>query len=822
MSGMTGRLPAKGLSEAQIRTFLQSVLPAISKTHNRSLVYGRLHSLDSYAFETISARLRIVANAEMHQETTSSLSGLLKAQADDIWTLGLLCLALACGIRCPVDGIFGSRLRDGDISDLSADVVDLESELFDLIISMRSSDQEPSGSSSVLSLPHLPHISRRFADFLLHVLQSDWRQRPSARELLEEPSSFVTLKASAAALPSTLFPVKRPFQRRQPAVPDEDEKARMAPTPWSRLRAAGTSLSSVSQTRPRRSSQAALPRPSSVSVFESPVTRYTSPARPVSTTQSRRSALQDISNVARANLSTESIRPEKLNSPAWRDDTTLFADEEQDSHGHGSTSSIHNKPRHSETHFSKLNKLSRYARTAHRQAMQNLLVDDISGTRGDEAERRTGAAAGSFRIEGRLCDRISPQHRYSRSGKAVREVSFNFSTGRRREASPEAEQEESTWTDSVDGDDEEREHSSARTAATALSSRTHDRRERGGRNASFAPSKSAEIPMQSTPPRPSSRLPDITRETTTQKATTTMQPLPTLAQRRLVRRALGSPEMNAPWSSGVVGRSYSGDAKSTSLRPDVSRSPSPSPSLQRKGQNDEELNKFKADDHTHDQTRVSTKKPITPTRFLRGDTPELQSPKRGSNPTNSPFSVTAAEAETADAAPPPPLDLRGLGGIKQRTRYGKAFVLPAARRATVRGNDGTGVVDTVVIALRGEARGVGIQAEIVPCTSRQTRAHNGQGTEQSTIKLSVGALRAEHEPGSDVPGQLEKWHTWTLDPEQLNAEIGGSERQRTTEGRKKRGRSSDEPPDWVLRVYAHLCRWAQRRRQDFLQRAQAS
>ncbi|KAE8234266.1 hypothetical protein CF326_g685 [Tilletia indica] len=747
-SASAGFLPAKGLSEAQVRTFILSILPEVNKGHNKPAFYGNLHRLDSYVLEHTS-RVRIVTVPKRPENPIESATGLLKAQEEDIWSIGLLSLALVCGIRTTIRGIFGSRLREGNLSGLVSEDPDLEEELFDLIASLRQKEEVSLFGPS--SQPNLPHISRHFADFLVQILQADWRRRPYAKDLLDGEFAFLHAHRPSASLPSTLFPVQRPFQRRVSAPIACSLEADDESSTWSRLREAETSFGHLRTTRVR----------SSLPVLSPLQRKSASPKIPTRShkegppERKARTPLHDISNIAQGDITVEHQQRERYPLPEWRDDTTLLED----------VASPMTRPSKRGQHLLALAKLSQHVNPGHKQdlthAVEELSLPPKPSPR-TEAERRPLT--------------VSPEYRYSRSRRAS--LAETPVRSRSRTFHP-AETEISTWSDSeVEEEHEEQERRSS------ISHKSRSFAAGGMRRSSSRDVETAETsgPMQSTPPRPTRK---VVQQSPTAKGVQA-SPGPTLAQKRLVRRALGSPEMNAAWSSK---RSSKLSNRSTTQEDSLSLA-----SAQR-----ERSTRVRSDDDgdVYD-VGVKASNFVTPARVPKSGSGVVSSATRSSMFPASPFS-SAGSTE-----PPPLLDLRGLEGIRQRTRYGKIYVLPNADEATrSRAKDRPQkirlVKKTVLIALRGEGRGVGIQADVESISSKTTSAWA-----LPSITVSVGVLQPSDQ-ASDVPGRLANWQSWKINLQRKDDEEDGE----------------DVPPDWVLRVYAHICRWAQRRRQDLLRRVHA-
>ncbi|KAE8254282.1 hypothetical protein A4X13_0g3481 [Tilletia indica] len=777
-SASAGFLPAKGLSEAQVRTFILSILPEINKGHNKPAFYGNLHRLDSYVLEHTS-RVRIVTVPTRPENPIESATGLLKAQAEDIWSIGLLSLALVCGIRTPIRGIFGSRLREGNLSGLVSGDVDLEEELFDLIASLRQKEEVSLFGPSLQ--PNLPHISRHFADFLVQVLQADWRRRPYAKDLLDGEFAFLHAHRSSASLPSTLFPVQRPFQRRVSAPIACSVEAGDESSTWSRLREAETSFGHLRTTRVR----------SSLPVLSPLQRKSASPKIPTRShkegppERKARTPLQDISNIAQGDITVEHQQRERYPLPEWRDDTTLLED----------VASPMTRPSKRGQHLLALAKLSQHVNPGHKQdlshAVEELSLPPKPSPR-TEAERRPLT--------------VSPEYRYSRSRRAS--LAETPVRSRSRTLHP-AEPEISTWSDSeVEEEHEEQER------RLSISHKSRSFAAGGMRHSSSRDVETAETsgPMQSTPPRPTRK---VVQQSPTAKGVQA-SPGPTLAQKRLVRRALGSPEMNAAWSSK---RSSKLSNRSTTQEDSLSLASAQRERSTRVLSDDDgdvydavaKVSNFVTPAQRKSSTRVRSDGDgevydvgvkasnfVTPARVPKSGSGVVSSATRSSMFPASPFS-SAGSTE-----PPPLLDLRGLEGIRQRTRYGKIYVLPNADEATQsRAEDRPQkirlVKKTVLIALRGEGRGVGIQADVESISSKTTSAWA-----LPSITVSVGVLQPSDQ-ASDVPGRLENWQSWKINLQRKDDEEDGE----------------DVPPDWVLRVYAHICRWAQRRRQDLLRRVHA-
>ncbi|CAD6960883.1 unnamed protein product [Tilletia controversa] len=156
---------------SESRSASAGILPAkeINKGHNKPAFYGNLQRLDSYVLEH-SSRVRIAVVPTRPELPIGSATTLLKEQAEDVWSIGLLSLALFCGMRTPIGGIFGSLLKEGNLSGLGPEDADLEAELFDIIASLRQSEDLTLFGPA--SQSNMPHMSRHFAELLVQVLQS--------------------------------------------------------------------------------------------------------------------------------------------------------------------------------------------------------------------------------------------------------------------------------------------------------------------------------------------------------------------------------------------------------------------------------------------------------------------------------------------------------------------------------------------------------------------------------------------------------------------------------------------------------------------------
>ncbi|KAE8263059.1 hypothetical protein A4X03_0g1963 [Tilletia caries] len=733
---------------SESRSASAGILPAkeINKGHNKPAFYGNLQRLDSYVLEH-SSRVRIAVVPTRPELPIGSATTLLKEQAEDVWSIGLLSLALFCGMRTPIGGIFGSLLKEGNLSGLGPEDADLEAELFDIIASLRQSEDLTLFGPA--SQSNMPHMSRHFAELLVQVLQSDWRNRPCAKDLLDGEFSFLHAHRTSASLPATLFPVQRPFRRRTSAPPAESAGLEGEDSAWSRLREAETSFGHRQPTRSRVS--VPLSTPPQKNVLPKLPARYHKDAL----SQRRgRTPLQDISNLAQGDITVEPQQRDPFQSPQWRDDTTILEDEE---------SPIARTSKRGQ-HFYALSKLSQHVRSGQRQELTEH-IDELPcppKTSPRIAKERQPLT-------------IPPEYRYSSSRRASMDIRPVLNKARAKER---ADPDMSTWSESdTDHDHSDEAHqlsSSPKTRSTAAKSP----RRSPPRDMDKAESST---PMQSTPPRP------VRKEKQKSPITKSLQTPagPTLAQKRLVRRALGSPEIDAPWSK-----------ERTSRRSDKSSTNGDSRTLVSAKR--ERFATPGSDDNAEQYaTGGKAKDFITPARVPKSGSGMVASATQSTIFPESPFSCAGS------SEPPPLLDLRGLEGIRQRTRYGKIYVLPNADESTRsqaqrRAQKIRLVKKTVFIALRGEGRGVGIQADIETVSSKTISAWA-----LPTITVSLGALQPSGQ-ASDVPGRLENWQSWKLNLERKEGED-----------------EEDGPPDWVLRVYAHICRWAQRRRQDLLRRVHA-
>ncbi|KAK0551080.1 hypothetical protein OC845_002329 [Tilletia horrida] len=629
---------------------------------------------------------------------------LLKAQAEDVWSVGVLCLALFIGTRIHLRGRFGSHLRDGCLDGLDPSDEDLQSEMFSLVSELRQGVPihiHKSGEEENLQ------ISRRFAQLLTKVVQADWRKRPSARDLLDGGhSSFLRDEKTKTNLPATFRAKSNSFRRE---ASDEN-------------------------TAPRRTRMSI---DCLIDGDHQTVTRKVNSARkpPRMARKPTLKPLEDLSNIANSDASREDRRYARLQEPAWKDDTTLL--EADLSEG---AVPLNDKARH----LAALYKLSRYVHNGHNRSLADVVrgVSTTDWSAHSELPKRD-------QLE------VSPRFLYSQPRQRIpltpRQPYIQDADTTRYDIS--------TWSDSDD-----QQHPTRRQEAS--SSLTH-----------LEKSQTTDdlVPMQSTPPRPKAKLLDCEVSSYANEKPTR----PTPAQQKLVRRALGSPEMNAPWNGQQAQNKHSNvrqrsDQQSMSESRDTSRK-----SLD-----------FKEPEKSREQFL------ITPRRILTAGNAAISAMTPSTTAPLSPFSSTSA------AAPPPSLDLRGLEGIRQRTRYGKVYVLPSQELDSSRkGSEarGRGARRTVLIALRGEARGVGIQVEVDASPASWAPAPE--------TRVSVGLLSSVDKQ-SDLPTEMEKWHTWTLDMKRAQVSLSVD----------KDNVDEKHPPDWVLRVYAHLCRWAQRRRQDLLDR----
>ncbi|KAK0556984.1 hypothetical protein OC846_000829 [Tilletia horrida] len=730
----SGALPAKGLNERQVQTFATFVIQDLARSHAKSVFYARLSCLDSYQLES-ATRVKIICPPQTLDYSSQSASMLLKAQAEDVWSVGVLCLALFIGTRIHLRGRFGSHLRDGCLDGLDPSDEDLQSEMFSLVSELRQgvpihiheSDEEEN-----------LQISRRFAQLLTKVLQADWRKRPSARDLLDGGhSSFLRDEKTKTNLPATLFPILRPFRWTTYTLQDAETNAADSSMFLSRSRAKSNSFSreaSDENTAPRRT-RMSIDR--LIEGDQQTVTRKVNSARkpPRMARKPTLKPLEDVSNIANSDVSREDRRYARLQEPAWKDDTTLL--EADLSEG---AVPLNGKARH----LAALNKLSRYVHNGHNRSLADVVrgVSTTDWSAHSELPKRD-------QLE------VSPRFLYSQPRQ-------RFPLTTRQPYIQDADTTRydiSTWSDSDD-----QQHPTRRQEAS--SSLTH--LEKGQTTDDL-------VPMQSTPPRPKAKLLDCEVSSYANEKPTR----PTPAQQKLVRRALGSPEMNAPWNGQQAQNKHSNvrqrsDQQSMSESRDTSRK-----SLD-----------FKEPEKSREQFL------ITPRRILTAGNAAISAMTPSTTAPLSPFSSTSA------AAPPPSLDLRGLEGIRQRTRYGKVYVLPSQELDSSRkGSEarGRGARRTVLIALRGEARGVGIQVEVDASPASWAPAPE--------TRVSVGLLSSVDKQ-SDLPTEMEKWHTWTLDMKRAQVSLSVD----------KDNVDEKHPPDWVLRVYAHLCRWAQRRRQDLLDR----
>ncbi|KAK0538253.1 hypothetical protein OC834_000496 [Tilletia horrida] len=479
--------------------------------------------------------------------------------------------------------------------------------------------------------------------------------------------------------------------------------------------------------------------------------------------------LQDISNMADGDLSLDILRQRPFDpEPEWRDDTTLMDD------GHSSAVGRVSKR---DQHLAALSKVSQYAQKTHQNALAQL-IEGIA--QAQEPSVRSPAARSSIEI--------SPGYRYSSPKREL--VEKKLVPSRRNLSTHNAKADISTWSDSdEDFGDKTRPRTPSPTTQAFDSRASRSTQE-----------QSSAAPMQSTPPRPSSASQSFSPA---RAKAGPEKPAPTLAQRRLVRRALGSPEVDAPWNSSSS-TLHDRSSRSCSTQQQAEKQPLPA----------------RARSHSVSH-RSLDRREVTKQGLEEGDEQEMITPIRGMKlasailaattpsivASSSPASVQGgADDNAADDDYAPPLDLRGLEGIRQRTRYGKVHVLPlpdlhSRSYAAEREQRSQRMLRTVLIALRGEARGVAIQAEVELQPAAVSRAgvlSRGSALSPARVTVSVGVL-GPRASDSDMPGHLEKWHSWDLD---------GSD-------------GADGPPEWVLRVYAHLCRWAQRRRTDLLQRVQA-